>query len=214
VPARNHDPIGPCGQDCARVSQQQCGSVPPAALLAAPSFRLAQNLVSVEVDLAPRVRREIRALDQDLPVFDVETLERHLHNELSLLWSLAALVGAFGILAVALAAIGLYGVMSYAVGQRTREIGVRMALGAQRVDVLAMVLRQSMTLVAAGLAAGLLGALALTRLLREALYGLTPTDPKTYAGVSLLFVTVALAAAYLPARRAVRIDPVTALRHE
>jgi ABC-type antimicrobial peptide transport system permease subunit len=164
--------------------------------------------------LAPRVRREIRALDQDLPVFDVETLERHLHNELSLLWSLAALVGAFGILAVALAAIGLYGVMSYAVGQRTREIGVRMALGAQRVDVLAMVLRQSMTLVAAGLAAGVLGALALTRLLREALYGLTPTDPKTYAGVSLLFVTVALAAAYLPARRAVRIDPVTALRHE
>jgi ABC-type antimicrobial peptide transport system, permease component len=164
--------------------------------------------------LAPRVRREIRALDQDLPVFGVETLERHLHNELSLLWSLAALVGAFGILAVALAAIGLYGVMSYAVGQRTREIGVRMALGAQRVDVLAMVLRQSMTLVAAGLAAGVLGALALTRLLREALYGLTPTDPKTYAGVSLLFVTVALAAAYLPARRAVRIDPVTALRHE
>jgi putative ABC transport system permease protein len=129
-------------------------------------------------------------------------------------WSLAALVGAFGILAAALAAIGLYGVMSYAVGQRTREIGVRMALGAQRVDVLAMVLRQSMTLVAAGLAAGVLGALALTRLLREALYGLTPTDPKTYAGVSLLFVTVALAAAYLPARRAVRIDPVTALRHE
>ena len=164
--------------------------------------------------LAPRVRREIRALDQDLPVFDVETLERHLHNELSLLWSLAALVGAFGILAVALAAIGLYGVMSYAVGQRTREIGVRTALGAQRVDVLAMVLRQSMTLVAAGLAAGVLGALALTRLLREALYGLTPTDPKTYAGVSLLFVTVALAAAYLPARRAVRIDAATALRHE
>ena len=89
-----------------------------------------------------------------------------------------------------------------------------MALGAQRVDVLAMVLRQSMTLVAAGLAAGLLGALALTRLLREALYGLTPTDPKTYAGVSLLFATVALAAAYLPARRAVRIEPATALRHE
>jgi putative ABC transport system permease protein len=77
-----------------------------------------------------------------------------------------------------------------------------------------MVLRQSMTLVAAGLAAGVLGALALTRLLREALYGLTPTDPMTYAGVSLLFATVALAAAYLPARRAVRIDPVTALRHE
>jgi predicted permease len=164
--------------------------------------------------LAPRVRREIRTLDQDLPVFDIQTLERHLHNELSLLWSLAALVGAFSILAVALAVIGLYGVMSYAVGQRTREIGVRMALGAQRVDVLAMVLRQSMTLVAGGLAAGVLGALALTRLLREALYGLTPTDPKTYAGVSLLFVTVALAAMYLPARRAVRIDPVTALRHE
>jgi predicted permease len=193
----------------------------PAPYLYLPLFQNERGHVRLHIraagnagGLAPRVRREIRALDQDLPVFDVETLERHLHNEFSLLWSLAALVGAFGILAAALAAIGLYGVMSYAVGQRTREIGVRMALGAQRVDVLAMVLRQSMTLVAAGLAAGVLGALALTRLLREALYGLTPTDPKTYAGVSLLFVTVALGAAYLPARRAARIDPVTALRHE
>ena len=166
--------------------------------------------------LAASVRREIRALDRDLPVFDVEGLDEYIHDDLafSVRRSLASLVSAFGTLALALAVVGLYGVMSYGVTQRTREIGVRMALGASRANILAMVVGRSMRLILVGILVGALVALALTRLMDSILYGLAPADPATYAGVSLLLALVALAAAYVPAHRAARVDPMAALRQQ
>jgi predicted permease len=166
--------------------------------------------------LAASVRREIRALDRDLPVFDVEGLDEYIHDGLafSARRSLASLVSAFGTLALALAVVGLYGVMSYGVTQRTREIGVRMALGASRANILALVVGQSMRLILVGILAGASVALALTRLMDSILYGLAPADPATYAGVSLLLALVALAAAYIPAHRAAGVDPMAALRQQ
>jgi ABC-type antimicrobial peptide transport system permease subunit len=124
------------------------------------------------------------------------------------------LLGSFGALAVVLAAIGLYGVLAHTVAQRSREIGIRMALGARTQDVLVLVLRQGMTLVLIGIAVGLAGALALARLLSGLLFGITPTDPVTFTVVPLLLGAVALAACWLPARRATKVDPMEALRCE
>jgi putative ABC transport system permease protein len=160
------------------------------------------------------VQRAVRSLDKDLPVYDVETLDDHIASELSLLNSFASVVTAFGVAALVLATVGLYVVMSYSVAQRTREIGLRMAVGAGRADVLSLILRQSMALVLLGLAAGVFGAFALTRALQEALYGLTAADPVTYGGASLLLALVALAAASGPARRATAVDPLAVLREQ
>jgi ABC-type antimicrobial peptide transport system permease subunit len=124
----------------------------------------------------------------------------------------AILLGALGMLALTLASVGLYGVMAYSVAQRTREIGVRMALGADRAQVLTMVLRQAMTLVAIGLALGVTGALALARVVTRLLFGTSATDPATFAGVCLTLVAVAMLAGYVPAWRASRLDPLRALR--
>src|SRR4029077_13575349 len=117
-------------------------------------------------------------------------------------------------IAAVLAAIGIYGIMAYSVAERTREIGIRMALGASYREVLKMVLRHALLLVGIGLAAGLAGSLALTRLIKSGLYGVTATDPATYAGVSLLLVAVAVIACLVPTLRAVRVDPTIALRYE
>ena len=124
------------------------------------------------------------------------------------------MLGAFGILSLFLAAVGVFGVMSYVVSRRAHEIGVRLALGAKPGVVLRLLLRQGMTPVAIGVVIGLIGALGLTRLMSSLLFGVSPTDPLTFAGVALLLVTVALLACYLPARRAMKVDLAASLRHE
>src|SRR5437870_3855684 len=126
----------------------------------------------------------------------------------------ASMLGVFAAIAAALGAIGTYGVLAYAVGRRTNEIGVRMALGAQRRDVLRLVLRRGLILTAAGIALGIAGAAGLTRSLAGMLYGLTPLDPSTYATVAIVFAAIAALASYVPARRATRIDPMVAIRCE
>ncbi len=164
--------------------------------------------------LFSQVRREVQALDPNIPTRDLKTLSDHVTFSFWPSRMIATLMGVFGLLGLALASVGIYGVMSYSVARRTREIGVRMSLGAQRADVLKLILKQGMVLTLIGASIGLLLALAVTRLLRSALFGLSATDPITFAIVSLILIGVALVACYLPARRATKVDPMIALRCE
>jgi ABC-type antimicrobial peptide transport system permease subunit len=164
--------------------------------------------------MAAAIRREIQAVDKSLEISDVSAIPQLRDQALVQERLLAELSGFFGLLALLLACIGLYGVMSYNVARRTHEISVRMALGAQRVDVVRLVMRATMSLVVIGSIAGLGSALATTRLIASLLYGLTPNDPLTIGLAGLLLITVAALAGYLPARRASRVDPMEALRHE
>ncbi len=161
-----------------------------------------------------QVRAEVRALDRNLPLTDVMTLEEHMRVPLAPAQLFAWLSSAFGVLALLLAATGLYGVMAYLVSGRTREFGIRVALGARSGDVLRLVLSEGLMLVCLGVLLGLLASIALTRVLQSVLYGVSATDPATFACVALLLTAVALVACYIPARRATRVDPMVALRYE
>ena len=164
--------------------------------------------------LAPTLRSAVRAIDRTVPVSAIQTMTRVVDEATAASRFQAFLLAAFAAAAVLLAAVGIYGVMSYAVSQRTREIGVRLAVGADPGAIRRMVVGQGMTMAAAGAAVGLAAALALTRLMASTLYGVGPGDPATYVEVTAALLGVALAASYLPARRASRVDPIRALRAE
>jgi putative ABC transport system permease protein len=163
--------------------------------------------------LAAALRGVVQTFDSRLPI-EIKTLDERIRGTLTSERMTSWLLTAFGLLALVLAAVGIYGVLAFSVSQRTHEIGLRMALGAQRRDVLGLVLRQGLRLAGVGIAIGLALAFALTRLLRTLLYDVSSTDPLTFAGVSLLLVCIALLACWLPARRAAKIDPMEALRYE
>jgi putative ABC transport system permease protein len=164
--------------------------------------------------LLPTLRREVQALQPTMPLTNVQTTDELLRQVLCAPRMGAALLGIFGLIALTLAAIGIYGVMSYSVNQRTVEFGLRMALGARPSDVLGLVLRQGMLLVACGLLIGVVTALFASRLVGALLVGMSATDPATFGFISLLLAAVAALAGYVPARRATRVDPMVALRYE
>ncbi len=179
-----------------------------------PAMTLHVRTPSDPVAAINQVRGEIKALDSDLPLTGVKTMQEHMRLPLAPAKLLALLSSTFGILALLLASIGLYGVMAYLVGSRTREIGIRMALGAQTSGVRRLVIVQGMRLALSGVAVGTLAALAFTRVLGGLLYGVSATDPFTFAGVVVLLASVALLACLVPAWRATRVDPLVALRYE
>jgi predicted permease len=160
------------------------------------------------------VRKEVQALDPNLPLFDVKTLTEHMRLALFAPKIAAMVLGVFGLVALLLSAIGIYGITSYTVAQRTHEIGIRLALGAQLSDVLKLVLSHGLKLTIIGAAIGILGAFIATRAITSVLYGVSPTDPLTFVVVGGLLVGVALIACYVPSRRATRVDPLVALRNE
>jgi len=164
--------------------------------------------------LTQAVRREVLALNKDLPVYNVLTMRERIANATARARFSAILLGVFGAIALILAAVGIYGVMSYLVTQRTREVGIRMALGARSADVLLLVVRRGAALTLAGIVIGVAGALAVTRVLSTLLYEVKPGDPATYVVISLVLASVALMASYIPARRASWVEPSRALRAE
>jgi putative ABC transport system permease protein len=166
------------------------------------------------LELAAAVRRAVRSIDSAVPDFEITTVEQALAELDRLRKFQTQLIGIFAVTALLLAALGLYGLMSYLVAQRTKEIGIRVALGAQRRDVLKLVIGQGMAVALAGVSLGLAAALAVTQLMKSLLFGLTATDPTTFAGVATLLAAVALLACYVPARRATKVDPTVALRRE
>jgi putative ABC transport system permease protein len=166
------------------------------------------------LSLTESLREQVHAVDPNLPIFGERAMADVISDSLAQRKFAMQVVGLFGLLALLLAGIGIYGVMAYSVSQRTREIGIRVALGASKGVILRWVLRQGMLLILAGVATGLLGAFALTRLLRSLLFGVAPTDLVTYAVLAGLLALVALLACYIPARRATKVDPLVALRYE
>jgi putative ABC transport system permease protein len=160
------------------------------------------------------LREQVQAVDSNLPVFGERTMKSVVADSVGQRRFAMQVVALFGVLALLLASIGIYGVMAYSVNQRTREIGIRMALGASRTTIMRWVLRQGLVLIAIGVGTGLLAAVALMRLLRSLLFGVATTDVVTYGALAFVLAIVALLACYIPARRATKIDPLVALRYE
>jgi putative ABC transport system permease protein len=186
----------------------------PISEQAPPWMSLVVRTSSDPMSLLPAVQTQIGAVFKDVPAFDVRTMEQWLADSLGGRRFSMVLLGLFAALALLLAAVGIYGVVSYSVAERTHEIGIRMALGATRRSVLLLAIRNGLVLTASGVALGLAGALALTRLLASLLYDVKPGDPLTFGAVALLLIGVTLLACYLPARRATKVDPMVALRYE
>jgi putative ABC transport system permease protein len=178
-----------------------------------PNIYLVARAAGNPLNLAPAVRQQVWAINPNLPVVDVISMEQRLAESIASRRFQMQLFGLFAAVALVIATVGIYGVISYTVSQRTHEIGVRMALGAQTSDVLWMVIRQGMILALIGVALGLATALALTRVMKNLLFNVSATDPATFTLIALLLVSVALIASYIPARRATKVDPLQALRH-
>ena len=178
------------------------------------SMKVSVRTAADPASLASPVQARIREMDPSLPVTSVRTLDQVVTQSAGPQRFNAVLIAAFALLALLLAALGIARVLATSISRRTQELGVRMALGAQRPDLLRMVLREGMTLVALGLAIGLPTAFLLTRLMSTLLFDVSPTDPMTFTAVTVVLVLVALAACYVPARRATLISPLAALRHE
>jgi len=164
--------------------------------------------------LAPAVREQVRTVDRSLPVYGVRTMENVVADAIAPRRINLILLAVFAMLALSLVAIGIYGVMSYLVTQRTQEISIRIALGARAADVLRLVLREGVRLAATGVTIGIAAALALTRFLASLLFAVEPNDPAVFASVAVLLIAVSVVACWRPARRAARVDAIVALRHE
>jgi predicted permease len=177
-------------------------------------MQLAIRTAADPASLASTVRREVAAIDPEQPIARMSTLEQTLSESVAPRRFNMLLLGIFAAIALTLSTVGVYGVVAYSVSQRTHEVGIRMALGAQRADVLRMVIGQGLRLTLIGVGIGIVGALALTRFLSSMLFGVKPTDPLTFIAVSSALFAVALAACYIPARRAAKVDPMVALRYE
>jgi putative ABC transport system permease protein len=165
-------------------------------------------------NMVPTLTTEVQSLDSALPLLHIKTLDEYVSDSIVGTRFEAVLLGTFGILAFLLTAVGLYGVISYTVAQRTRDIGIRLALGADRNAILGMVVKNGTLLAGAGTLIGLATAFLLTRLIASLLYGVGPTDPLTFLCVPIALIAVAMLASYVPARRAAKVDPMVALRYE
>ncbi|HEV2827747.1 MAG TPA: ABC transporter permease [Pyrinomonadaceae bacterium] len=180
----------------------------------APRMNIIIRTTADPLNLTAAVRQQVQALDPNQPVYNVNTMERTLEESLVTQRLSMSLLAFLAALALILAAVGIYGVMSYTVTQRSHEIGIRMAIGAQQRDVFKMVIGRGMMLTLIGIVFGLLGAFGLTRLMATMLYGVEPTDPTTFVGIGILLAFVAFVACYMPGRRATKVDPLVALRYE
>ncbi|HKV41479.1 MAG TPA: FtsX-like permease family protein, partial [Blastocatellia bacterium] len=193
---------------------ERCETFLPLSQSPASAMTLVVRSASDRVNLAAAVREQVWGVDRDQPVFDIKPMESLLADMTAQRRLNMLLLVIFAVSAVVLAAVGIYGVISYGVTQRTHEIGIRLALGASKNEVLKLVLRHGMLLAVTGLVVGTLASLLLTRLMASLLYGVSPTDPVIFALVPALLAAVAFLASYVPALRATRVDPMAALRYE